>query len=396
MRTCPFSLAWVDTADGTNQAHYHAECGNKGICNRESGECECFASYSGKGCKRMSCPGSIEGMEQCSGHGTCETMQEIARDYQDRRTGPGHKYQDLSCTSQRINPYDAFDSCSTTPTITSNVVSRQANTDVIHGHFYNLWDAEKIMMCKCDLGYDGPDCGVRIAPKGSDPLSTIKANSMKQIITIGPGTGAPTFANEQFYIKYPDPYGGIWRTDAIDATSDDAMLSSRVREALRHLPNEVLDKVKVAAQVSANPKICHRFHEGHDHLSSFENYHSGHKKQAKYTTNYCKFASTSNLAAHAANMDLLVEFADRPGQSGTQNLLEIQTATRGPGSFPVSAGITTANSVVSVAEINWNENLMHLSESTECSDRGLDDGDGACECFNGFTGLACELMEALA
>ena len=51
-------------------------------------------------------------------------MADIARDYQDRRFGPGHKYQDLSCSSQRIHPYDAFDSCVQGTLITSNVVAK--------------------------------------------------------------------------------------------------------------------------------------------------------------------------------------------------------------------------------------------------------------------------------
>ena len=46
-------------------------------------------------------------------------------------------------------------------------------------------------------------------------------------------------------------------------------------------------------------------------------------------------------------------------------------------------------------EINYNANLGNLSELAECSDRGLDDGDGQCECFDGFRGLACEEQEAL-
>jgi hypothetical protein len=49
----------------------------------------------------------------------------------------------------------------------------------------------------------------------------------------------------------------------------------------------------------------------------------------------------------------------------------------------------------SVAEINYNSNLGNLSELAECSDRGLDDGEGQCECFDGFRGMACEEQEAI-
>jgi len=74
--------------------------------------------------------------------------------------------------------------------------------------------------------------------------------------------------------------------------------------------------------------------------------------------------------------------------------MEVDIEKRGAGSFPVSGGITGASSY-SVAEMNFNINLGNLSELSECSDRGLDDGDGSCECFDGFRGLACEEQEAL-
>merc|ERR1711939_383615 len=91
-------------------------------------------------------------------------------------------------------------SCTSGSLVTTNVVSRQANTDVQHGHLYQLWDADKIQICKCDMGYTGPDCASRVPPKGDDPLSTMKANLQQQLITIGPGTGSPDFAGQQFFM----------------------------------------------------------------------------------------------------------------------------------------------------------------------------------------------------
>merc|ERR1712028_231667 len=109
----------------------------------------------------------------------------------------------------------------------------------------------------------------------------------------------------------------------------------------------------------------------------------GHN-DAKYNSNFCKFSDAAALSAHASNMDFQVEFADKPGQTGVQYLMEVDIKARGAGSFPVSA-----------AEINYNSNLGNLSELAECSDRGLDNGDGECECFDGYRGLACEELEAL-
>jgi len=517
LRTCTSTLAWADTADGTNQAHYYAECGNKGICDRKTAECKCFDGYEGKGCRRSTCP------EGCSGHGTCEYIEELAGDFYDRRTGPGNELQDFSCKDNRQFPSksgaafsgtyvpgtaasdasdkllvvtdsngdlrtgpafyaaaytgmavtyngargtaaatvglgatgtkitaltvgsvyyliksataDTFsvmstyalamatyadvdaintagaldlktgsvadeehswtaayqDSCHEQALETSNVVSRSANTDIYNGQQYQLWDAGKIQGCRCDLGYDGPDCSHRVSPHGDDPLTTVKSNMQQQAVQIS-GKSSATFIREQFIMVYHDPYGGIWRTDAIDGTNDDNIAASRVQDALRALPNEVLEGVKVKATAS-EPSICHRFDDGIQHLSAFEDNHIGHHKDAKYSSNFCEY-SHKELAPADDNMDFTIEFANLPGQTGVQYLFEVDVSKRGAGAFPMSGGITGASSY-SVGEINYNANLGNLSELAECSDRGLDDGDGMCECYDGFRGLACEEQEAL-
>jgi EGF-like domain len=36
----------------SGEAHFPAECANRGLCNRDSGICECFPGYTGAGCQR--------------------------------------------------------------------------------------------------------------------------------------------------------------------------------------------------------------------------------------------------------------------------------------------------------------------------------------------------------
>ena len=236
-RLCPFTLAWADTADGTNQAHYYAECGNKGMCDRETGECACFEGFEGSGCRRSVCP------SDCNHRGTCEYMEEVARDWQDRKTGPGHKFKDLSCNTQHTsakNAHTKYDhsNCHTNGLVTTNLVARSANTDTISGLLYQDWDAKKIQVCKCDVGFDGPDCGQRMVPKGDDPLTPVQSVGMQQGIAITGDTAG------EFVLTYHDPYGGKWVTDAIKGaagtSADDAIVAVRVQNALRDLPNEVL------------------------------------------------------------------------------------------------------------------------------------------------------------
>ena len=127
----------VDTSGAaiTNSAHDYMECSNKGLCDRQTGECECLPGYDGAACQRASCPsktitsgsssnrgltssvgsGTFSGKSafsgksstlpqvgECSGHGTCETISELA----------------------------AYD----------------------HGNIYTLWDKYSTMGCKCDAG----------------------------------------------------------------------------------------------------------------------------------------------------------------------------------------------------------------------------------------------------
>jgi len=140
LRTCPFEFAWVDTALRADDAHYYAECANKGVCDRKTGVCKCFDGYEGKGCQRSTCPDS------CSGHGTCEYINELANDSEDRRVKG------------------------------------------VNGLVYSetQWDWQKIRGCKCDLGFEGPSCASRVCAAGDDPLTSINKNwHEKQRISIG-------------------------------------------------------------------------------------------------------------------------------------------------------------------------------------------------------------------
>jgi hypothetical protein len=281
-----------------------------------------------------------------------------------------------SGTSQGRNQVDTASNAQAV----SNAVTDSDNTRNYHGFLYQLWDAQKIQGCKCDLGYSGPDCASRVAPKGDDPLTTVKSTMGTQAIKISAQAGA-------FSIVYHDPYGGVWRTDGIAASTTDAVVAANTQKALRDLPNEVLESVTVSAR-TADATVCHRFVDGKQHIPSA----NGHG-----TTNGCEATGTIAVDNPDNAIDIDVNFADKPGQTGVQFLLEVDITTRGSGSYPTSAGITESGAVYTIAEVqaNGNTDLGNLSELAECSDRGLDNGDGECECFDGFRGLACEEQEAL-
>ena len=116
LRTCPKGIAWAsELAVSENDSHPKMECSNKGICDRDTGECSCFENYDGKACERTMCP------NDCSGRGICLTQKALA---------------------------------------------------TLQGATYNTpWDADKAMGCKCDDGYRGADCSQKECPSGPDVLN---------------------------------------------------------------------------------------------------------------------------------------------------------------------------------------------------------------------------------
>jgi hypothetical protein len=175
-RTCYFGLAHVDTpkgdlnADGmvsgplstvvtgsevypwgtteqypnanANEGHFYMECSNKGLCDRGTGTCQCFDGYTGTACARAACP------EGCSGHGTCESIKELA----EMRAFDTHKQHQSAAAVAGSDNHPDYDA------------------SISESYSYDLWDADKTMGCKCDPGFFGADCSLRKCAYGLDPL----------------------------------------------------------------------------------------------------------------------------------------------------------------------------------------------------------------------------------
>ena len=198
-----------------NEGHFYMECSNRGLCKRDTGDCECFPGYEGVACNRMACP------DNCNGKGVCQTVKDFSASY-------------------------------------------------------DKWDAEMARSCKCDPGYAGISCAERQCPFSNDVLTktnelvetqyveiyskceTIEAHRASADSTNGclldlaldatSGMLAGTFT-----LKFTDHYGQEYTTDPIDmdmgpTATTSSTVASKTRDALRALPNDVTsDTVTVTA-----------------------------------------------------------------------------------------------------------------------------------------------------
>jgi hypothetical protein len=119
----------------------------------------------------MTCP------NDCSGHGTCETMSELAGD------------ASLAVGGKAYNTY-------------------------------GLWDWDKVRGCKCDAKYAGADCSERMCPRGDDALSKDvdvqqTTTTSLQVSEVQNATVQSVMApinGGEITFTYTDLYNGVWTT----------------------------------------------------------------------------------------------------------------------------------------------------------------------------------------
>jgi len=302
-RVCAYGYAWADStaagsASGRAAGHHYAECSNKGVCDRKKGECKCFDGYEGKACRRSVCP------NKCSGHGTCEYMEEI------------------------VTGYDA-------------------------------WDAKKVMQCRCDPHWSGADCSSRMCPKSDDPLTTGQVSEV-QTVSLSCATTSDEIQGD-YSLVYTDSYGGVWTTRPIDgkdgtgstmhaySNTNSQAYTNQVEEVLKGLPYWVIDDVRV-------------------------------------TSNYA-------TGTHGIAYDVTFTGSSVQGDQVALTVLNTACSHADGGCYPRVASITCTDGSGggSTLTASVTETVKGTTENAVCSNRGNCDGSsGTCECFDGFTGDACQ------
>jgi hypothetical protein len=76
-RHCPEGPSWAAPAVSVDTGHNILECSAAGMCNRRTGECECFEGFVGSSCQRLACPASggvVTKSLSSTTRGSCESF----------------------------------------------------------------------------------------------------------------------------------------------------------------------------------------------------------------------------------------------------------------------------------------------------------------------------------
>lgn len=349
-RICPFEFAWVDTPDKLGNHHKYAECANRGICDRESGECECFPGYEGKGCARTTCP------NDCSGHGRCMEIQDMPFQI------TPHQYE------------------------TGDFLSQSAHT---FASTYHKWDAEKTRGCVCDPEYGDADCSKRMCMFGNDIMDQrddltdtrlFQTQFIQMVVNTDDSSASETntlTSGHTFALTFTSKLNETFTTIPIVfdfTTSGFNDMLKDVEYALESLPNKVIDDVHVAGQMARAA--------------------TGSETWAAHASDVNTIAG-SNTDANTVYFN--ITFTGENVQ-GPQNLLTVKSILCQDGCTPKLSGLElqVTNSGATYTAQQVMELTLADYNSFECGRRGkCDYTSGICECFSGYTGLACGTITSL-
>lgn len=345
-----------------DEAHFYSECSGKGMCNRGTGECECFPGFTGAGCARTACP------NDCSGHGVCSRLT------------------DLSAT-------------------------------------YYAWDRNKTQACVCDSGYEGIDCSQRKCPSGDDPItrSTEVPAGSSFFYVNSPHAGGQepeiqTFGTlftpdaGNFALEFTDEFGDKWVTETLgwDATA------AQVESALEALPNSVVEDVIVHKYTGTDEVSADAAGPGSVVNSWTITFIKNSGDVANLGVRYTATVNALNSGAGYTETDNGGQFRALSGVTvdGTGSVTDDKLAEAiGVCAFRTCAsdGLSEPTSTSDQFNIQTDSTqsnpqiVFHTTgrpgsqENSVCSNRGLCDySSGLCKCFNGFTDDDCSRQNALA
>jgi len=367
-----YGYARQNTTAVWNEAHFYAECSGKGICNRNTGQCQCFPGYEGSGCIRQSCP------SRCSGHGRC-----------------------LSISESALTPK------------------------------YSAWDKHKTQMCKCDPGYEGPDCSLRSCKRGADPVKYAHyvTNSVQGVIfKANQGTSRTIYDNIYFTLTLNDEFGDKWTTNLL--TIPYAAAGFPNNTVLMSIVENVNKSLSANAGIS-KPYVW-GMQNGNVYPSAANNVDSKGKNvyvdsqkfrlDGAINTTFgpvcgagkkglCLFIQNENEGIQSAiEVSYWFNFATRPANVKEQITTGKTIGFMNVSSVATSDTVSTDIELVNVVDVQptrvWlkkDGDVVKTFLPTQstlldvCSARGLCDyATGLCGCFAGYTGPACNEPNSIA
>jgi hypothetical protein len=234
--SCPRGISW-SVVNGAVSHEMSVECSDAGVCNRRTGECECFETHTGSACQRTKC------QNDCSGHGVCTSNSHFAKEYARQM-------------SESINLRQRMPRCNGAPSAENckrDVEHLDAYFDTYMATYDNAWDAGLYYGCSCDLGYTGNDCSSRECPSSFDPVD----NSC--VITLVDGDNVEVLADiEGLYTP--------WSTESLMESMEDT-------QAVEYLKQYDIDQVfsdppefiTLRRSNSDLARACTSFYDGGSH-----------------------------------------------------------------------------------------------------------------------------------
>ena len=228
----------VDTAGNilSDTAHDYMECSNKGLCDRNSGQCECLPGYDGAACQRASCPSNVHSI-------TPGSNQNSGSNFGMKLINQKTAFTGRAAASPLVDQCSGHGTCMT--------IEQLAFLD--HGNIYDLWDKDVSMGCKCDPGYTGPDCSERVCLSGIDPLYTDDTTAHVTHTTVRFESSDPSALSGEYAIKFYDITGEDFVTKGIPISGTGVINSKThcdsVKEALLELPNGVIPTIECSQTV---------------------------------------------------------------------------------------------------------------------------------------------------
>merc|ERR1712070_692376 len=256
---------------------------------------------------------------------------------------------------------------------------------------HETWDFHKSMACVCDPQYIDVDCSRRMCPKGNDVMDTRLDTSdalkwqVQNITLMAAGTygnGSESsyteFTKGDFALTFVSTVNETFTTIPIKISTLDigsgvlvsgveSQLADDIKYALQSLPNEVIDKVTVSVIIGDDSILMPSENAG----------------QA-----FINFRVTFDGETVQGPQNLLIVEADKCDSGCTPKLTGLNLMSD---MSAYQADATSSDAMNMVSEL-----IRSDYNNYECGRRGKCDYDsGVCECFEGYTGVACGLQTAL-